>query len=155
MIFALATLGQIKSPKLWCQTCTSCPRVFLLEYTESGAWQISSATPDLHPLWKCLCFGFKYPSHKFLQPCVCHVKGSLEVHCGLSRLRNRPEGSGVLKKCFGKRARSALVRPCLGGCESDDWWVYFLLGAWAKTEALGLWGWRGSYRSSRWTWYLL
>lgn len=28
--FASAILGQIKSPKLWCQTCTS--RVFLLEY---------------------------------------------------------------------------------------------------------------------------
>ena len=47
----------------------------------------------------------------FLQPCVCHVKGSLEIRCGLIPLRNRHEGLGVLKKCFGKRARSTLVRP--------------------------------------------
>ena len=51
----------------------------------------------------------------FKQGCSLCVsrESSLEVCCSLIPLRNRPEGSGVLKKCSGKRARSALVRPFL------------------------------------------
>lgn len=87
--FASAAMGQIKSPKLWCQTCTSqsvSPGILLK--VEHGK---PTSDPPPPPDGNAWCLGFKCSSQKFGEMEV--SSGFLGVQCVLTSALERGTGA--------------------------------------------------------------
>lgn len=109
MIFASATLGQIKSPKLWCQTCTS--SVFLLEchwrWQQRQSQICSRSTPPSGNAWYISQVSQPQVSVKWLVrwPAYAAQRALLEPCCGFPHVE-QAWGSDVWKSAGAHGAAS-------------------------------------------------